>query len=423
VKVFRKQMNPTLILILIAFVLSLVSCYQSAESSLDRRIRRVENGLLSAQNDPPWKRMSLEERMAFYNVPGVSIAVIDEYQVEWAKGYGVLQPGQKEPVTPETLLQTGSIAKPVVTVAALNAVERGLVDLDGDVNQSLVSWRIPDNEFTVDEKVTLRRLLSHSAGVAAVGFRGYAQGEEIPTMPQIMNGDPPANSPPVRVEAVPWTQWLYSNGGYMIVQQLLEDVTGRPFSDYMQEVVLEPWGLAASTFEWPLPEDRWEIAASGHRVDGRVIPGRWHTYPEMGSGASMWSTPTDMAQFAIALMNSYNGLPDQVLSQDMAIQMLSPQFEEWGLGLFLGDDGGDRFYFMHDGANDGYETVMVGYPQRGQGVVIMTNADSGAALWQEILNSVSVEYGLVSDNTYLYVGTALAIGLAVLGILLLRRKK
>jgi CubicO group peptidase (beta-lactamase class C family) len=423
VKVFRKQMNPTLILILIAFVLSLVSCYQSAESSLDRRIRRVENGLLSAQNDPPWKRMSLEERMAFYNVPGVSIAVIDEYQVEWAKGYGVLQAGQKEPVTPETLLQTGSIAKPVVTVAALNAVERGLVDLDGDVNQSLVSWRIPDNEFTVDEKVTLRRLLSHSAGVAAVGFRGYAQGEEIPTMPQIMNGDPPANSPPVRVEAVPGTQWLYSNGGYMIVQQLLEDVTGRPFSDYMQEVVLEPWGLAASTFEWPLPEDRWEIAASGHRVDGRVIPGRWHTYPEMGSGASMWSTPTDMAQFAIALMNSYNGLPDQVLSQDMAIQMLSPQFEEWGLGLFLGDDGGDRFYFMHDGANDGYETVMVGYPQRGQGVVIMTNADSGAALWQEILNSVSVEYGLVSDNTYLYVGTALAIGLAVLGILLLRRKK
>jgi CubicO group peptidase (beta-lactamase class C family) len=367
--------------------------------------------------------MSLEERMAFYNVPGVSIAVIDEYQVEWAKGYGVLQAGQKEPVTPETLLQTGSIAKPVVTVAALNAVERGLVDLDGDVNQSLVSWRIPDNEFTVDEKVTLRRLLSHSAGVAAVGFRGYAQGEEIPTMPQIMNGDPPANSPPVRVEAVPGTQWLYSNGGYMIVQQLLEDVTGRPFSDYMQEVVLEPWGLAASTFEWPLPEDRWEIAASGHRVDGRVIPGRWHTYPEMGSGASMWATPTDMAHFAIALMNSYNGLPDQVLSQDMAIQMLSPQFEEWGLGLFLGDDGGDRFYFMHDGANDGYETVMVGYPQRGQGVVIMTNADSGAALWQEILNSVSVEYGLVSDNTYLYVGTALAIGLAVLGILLLRRKK
>jgi CubicO group peptidase (beta-lactamase class C family) len=409
--------------ILFMFVLSLANCSQSPESSLERSIRRVENGLLSEQDDPPWKRMSLADRMEHYNVPGVSIAVIDDYQVEWAKGYGVLQAGQGEPITPETLFQTGSIAKPVVAVAALNAVERGLIDLDDDVNQSLVTWQVPDNEFTTDEKVTLRRLLNHSAGVTAGGFRGYAQGEEVPTMLQILNGEPPANSPPIRVNSVPGSQWRYSNGGYMIVQQLLEDVTGNSFSDIMQDTVLEPWGLTASTFEWPLPEDRWEIAASGHRVDGKVIPGGWHTYPEMGSGASMWSTPTAMAHFAIALMHTYDGRPDQVLSQDMAIQMLSPQFEEWSLGLYLGDDGGDRFYFKHDGATDGYETVLVGYPQRGQGLAVMTNADSGADLWQEILNSVSVEYGLVRDYTDLYVGIALAIGLVVLGILLFRRKK
>ena len=199
-------MRVRLVLIVMVFVLFLANCAQSSESSIGRRIQRIERGLLSTYGDPPWKRMELAERMAYYNVPGVSIAVINDFQVEWIKGYGVLEAGKSEPVTPDTLFQAASIAKVVVAVAALNYVERGVLELDADVNQSLVSWQVPENEFTAEEKVTLRRLLSHSAGVTVHGFRGYALGEEVPNLQQILDGEWPANSPPIRVDTVPGTQ-------------------------------------------------------------------------------------------------------------------------------------------------------------------------------------------------------------------------
>jgi CubicO group peptidase (beta-lactamase class C family) len=410
-------MRVRLFFIVVVVVLSLTNCTQSSESSIERRIQRVERGLLSAYSDPPWKRMELPERMAYYNVPGVSIAVINDYQVEWTRGYGVLEAGKPEPVTPEKLFQTGSIAKLVVAVTALQYVERGALELDNDVNQSLVTWQVPENEFTAEGKVTLRRLLSHSAGVTVEGFRGYALGEQVPNLQQILNGDWPANSPPIRVDIVPGTQHRYSGGGYMIVQQLLEDVTGEPFPEIIQNSVLEPWGMTASTFAAPLQERLRAIAASGHRADGSTIPGGWHTYPEMGAGASMWSTSPDLARFAIRLMQSYAGQSDGVLSHTMAIQMLTPQIDNRGLGPLVYDDGADLFYFMHPGANDGYASVLVAYPLRGQGVVILTNGDNGDALWREILNGVSVEYGWVRDYTYLYVSTAVAIVLLLLGIL------
>lgn len=349
--------------------------------------------------------MELAERMDHYHVPGVSITVINNSQVAWARGYGLLEGGGAALVTPETLFQTASLAKSVVAVAALQYVQRGALELDGDVNQSLISWQVPANEFTTEERVTLRRLLSHSAGVTVEGFRGYAVGEELPNLRQILNGEWPANSPPIRVDIVPGTQHRYSGGGYMIVQQLLEDVVGKPFPDIMQESVLGPWEMAASTFKSPLPEDLKEIAASGHRTDGSTIPGGWHTYPEMGSGASMWATSSDLAQFAIRVMRSYVGQSDAALSPDIAIQMLTPHIENRGLGPLLYDEGGDLFYFMHSGANDGYKSVLVAYPERGQGVVIMTNGDNGDALWREILNSVSIEYISHADKlTQLYAG-------------------
>jgi len=366
--------------------------------------------------------MELAERMAHYNVPGVSIAVINDYQVEWAKGYGVLEAGKSAPVTPDTLFQVASIGKVVVAVAALHYVQKGTLDLDSDVNQSLVSWQIPENEFTAEERVTLRRLLSHSAGVTVEWFRGYAFGEEVPNLQQILDGEWPANSAPIRVDIVPGTQFRYSGGGYVIVQQLLEDVVGEPFADVMRNSVLEPWEMAASTFESPLPEELKASAASGHRVDGSAIPGGWHSYPEAGA-AGMWSTPSDMARFAIGVMKSYVGQSDAVLSQPMAVEMLTPQIGVRGLGPTVLDEGGDLFYFLHPGANDGYESILVAYPQRGQGVVILTNVDEGELLWREILNSVSAEYGWVRDYTYLYVGATAVIVVALVGFLTLRKSR
>jgi CubicO group peptidase (beta-lactamase class C family) len=403
-------------------VIYTVSCTQS-KTTIERRIARVEGGLLSSQGDPPWNGMELEERMDHYNVPGVSIAIINNFQVEWEKGYGVLEAGKSEPVTPQTLFQTASIAKPVVALAALHYIEMGVLTLDGDVNHSMVSWQLPENKFTSGDKVTLRRLLSHSAGVTVSGFRGYTKGEEIPNLQQILDGEPPANSLPIRVDTVPGTLYRYSGGGYMVVQKLLEDVTGMSFPEIMEDTVLKPLGMKNSTFESPLPEDRWSNAATGHRADGRAIPGRWHTYPEMGSGASMWGTPSDLARFAVVVMLAYTGKSEDTLSQEIAIQMLTPQLESRGLGPLVYDDGGDRFYFLHPGGNEGYRTYLVGYPLRGQGVVIMTNSDNGDALWQEILNSVSNEYGWVKDYTTLYMSITGVIGLTLIGILFTCRRR
>jgi CubicO group peptidase (beta-lactamase class C family) len=410
-------------IMLLFFVLLLAGCALFSKSPLERRIEKVEHGLLSSYGDPPWKGMKLTERMQHFNIPGVSIAVINDFQLEWAKGYGELESGSSEPVTPDTLFQTGSIAKPVVAVATLNFVERGILQLDGDVNRSLVSWKIPANRFTEQENVTLRYLLSHSAGVTVKGFRGYARGEEVPDLQQILDGEPPANSFPIRVAAVPGTAHRYSGGGYMIVQQLLEDITDESFPQIMQETILDPWGMTASTFESTLPEELKVNTARGHRSDGTVIPGGWHTYPEMGAGGSLWSTPSEMAKFAIQVMQAYNGQADRVLSKNTAVEMLTPQIGSRGLGPVLGNDGGDLFYFLHPGANDGFKSYLIAYPERGQGVVIMTNGDNGEPLADEIRRSVSITYGWVSDYTTLYLGITISLVIIILGYLFVRRLK
>ena len=416
-------MRGRIVLFFIITSVSLASCGRNPQTLTESRIAAVEDGLLSEYGDPFWKQMDLSDRMEHFNIPGVSIAVISDYQIEWAKGYGVSEAGADDPVTPGTLFQAASLGKPVVAVATLHFVERGDLDLERDVNQDLISWQVPENKFTTEEKVTLRRLLSHNAGVTVEGFRGYALGEMVPDLQQIMNGEWPANSPPIRVDIVPGTIHRYSGGGYMIVQQLLEDIIGNPFPDIIQDSVFEPWGMTSSTFEFPLSQELRVHAAAGHVANGAPIPGGWHTYPEMGSGASLWSTPTDMAQFAIRVMESYTGHVDGVLSRNMAVQMLTPQIEDRGLGPLVYDDGGDRFYFMHPGANDGYKSVLVAYPLLGQGVVIMTNSDNGDALWREILNSVSVEYGWVENNTLLYVSTTAAVVIILLSFLVIRKRK
>lgn len=416
-------MKASVLLLIAILPVTLCSCAQDPEVRTERRIAAVEHGLRAQFGDPPWTKMALTQRMAHYKAPGVSIAVIDGFEIQWAKGYGLLAADGNEPVTPQTLFQAASLGKPVVAVAALHFVETGDLALDRDVNQDLRSWRLPDNEFTRVEKVTLRRLLSHSAGVTVSGFRGYARGETIPTLRQIFDGEWPANSPPIRVDMVPGTAHRYSGGGYMIVQQLLEDVVGKGLPEIMKNSVLDPGGMVTATFESPLPEELKPLAASGHRADGSPIPGGWHTYPEMGSGASLWATPSDLAQFAVHVMRAFVGQPDKVLSQEMAVQMLTPQIDDRGLGPVLGDDGGDLFYFMHPGANDGYKAVIVAYPLRGQGVVIMTNSDSGDALWREILNGISVEYGWVRDYTALYIGATLAIIASILVALYLRQRR
>jgi CubicO group peptidase (beta-lactamase class C family) len=342
-------------------------------AELAERIRRVENGTLSVRvsNDQPQLQLTLQKLMEIYKVPGVSLAVIDDFEIAWTKGYGVTEARTSTPVTPSTLFQSGSVSKPVAAAGALALVEQGRLLLDEDVNQKLTTWKVPKNEFTREQKVTLRRLLSHSAGLTVHGFPGYAIEESVPTLVQVLNGEKPANTEPVRVALVPGTKWSYSGGGTSIVQQLMIDVTGKPFPQLMQELVFHKIGMQDSTYEQPLPPDRQPMAASGTYWNGTSVSGKWHIYPEMAA-AGLWSTAPDLAKFAIEIALSKKGRLNRILSRSMAREMLSVQMESltrfpfgseehpdrMGLGFFLGDETRPDL-FGHNGDDEGFQAMLI----------------------------------------------------------------
>ena len=308
--------------------------------ALEQRIRQVETDIVSIPLDGGQAplQFNLKQLMEALNVPGLSVAVIDDFKIAWTKTYGVTEAGTSTSVTANTLFQAGSISKPVAATGALYLVEHGKLSLDENVNQELKTWKVPDNEFTATQKVTLRRLLDHSAGLTVHGFPGYAIGEPLPTLVQIFNGEKPANTAPIRVDFVPGTKSRYSGGGITIEQQLILNATGKSFPQFMHETVLAPIGMTNSTYQQPLPPALAALAASGTRADGKVLPGKWHIYPEMAA-AGLWTTPTDLAKFAIEIALSKNGKSNRALSETMTRQMLTPQIDDVGLGFFLGMGG------------------------------------------------------------------------------------
>jgi CubicO group peptidase (beta-lactamase class C family) len=355
----------------------------------------------------------LAERMEHYGVPGLSIAVIEDCRLVWAKGYGLLEAGGDTPVTPDSLFHAGSIAKPVSAAAALVLVEQGLLDLDQDVNDTLASWQVPENTYTTEEKVTLRRLLSHSSGLTD-GFPnrsssdpeydwGRASEGERPcvTVQQLLEAEPAVDGgSPTRVTRDPGTAYQYSNLGYGVVQLLVTDVTQQSFSDLMMDLVLGPVGMADSTFEQPLTTELRARAATEHDVNGQPFEGKRHHFPILAAGG-LWTTPSDLATFAIEVMRARAGESALLLSQEMAGEMLTSQIEvdesffrdSYGLGFDLGGNG-QGFRFMHTGGTWGSTSLLWVHPETGQGAVIMTNSATGdGAIRFEILAAIAVAYG------------------------------
>ncbi len=368
-----------------------------AGGSPEARAARVEKGLLPGIiiAGRPSPAAPIAERMAALHVPGASVAVIDGGVLAWAKGYGVAEAGSPTPVTPATLFQAASISKSVAALAAMRLVEQGRLALDEDVNVRLVSWKVPDNEFTRTEKVTPRRLLSHTAGLTVHGFGGYPACDPVPSVVQVLDGAKPANSAAVRAEAVPGSRWSYSGGGFTVMQLLMTEVTGKGFPDLMAELVLKPLGMAESTYAQPLPESRRGAAATGHDPDGKPIPGRFHTYPEMAA-AGLWTTPTDLARFLLEIRQALAGR-SSVISADTAKLMTTVVKEGYGLGLSL-QRLGPAASFGHGGSNEGFRCHMTAFIANGRGVVIMTNSDSGGRLASEILRAVAQEYDWPSNK-------------------------
>jgi CubicO group peptidase (beta-lactamase class C family) len=355
------------------------------------RVSRIEADVLPAvvPDDQPRISSPLIRRMADLKVPGVSIAMIHGGRVEWAKGFGALRTTGAS-VTPDTLFQAGSISKSVTAMAVLRLVQAGTLDLDVDVNSYLKGWKIPENQFNQKSAITLRKLLTHTGGITVHGFEGYAAGKSVPTLLQILDGVTPANNPPIIVDTPPGMMWRYSGGGYVIVQKILQDVTGKPFAQLMQEEVLNPLRMTHSTFVQPLPTALRPYAAEPYDENGKAYPGGPYTYPEMAA-AGLWTTPSDLAKFAIAIQASLTGKPGGILRKSTAEEMLKRGgLGHWGLGLELGGSD-DQPFFQHGGADTGFISFLIAY-YRGDGLVIMTNGMNGGGINYEVLRAVAREY-------------------------------
>jgi CubicO group peptidase (beta-lactamase class C family) len=355
------------------------------------RIQRVENGLEGevVLRGDPHATESLADRMRELNVPGVSLAVLHNGQIEWARGYGVSSLGGP-PVTPDTMFQAGSISKPLAAMAALRLVQQGKLSLDADINSELKSWKLPSDPAQAGNPVTLRELLTHTGGTTVHGFPGYASDEPVPTLVQVLNGEKPSNTPAIRSQAAPGTKWNYSGGGFTIIQQAVIDVTGEPFPKLLHDTVLASIGMTHSTYEQPLGKEFQAFAATPYRGDGMPVKGGAHTYPEMAA-AGLWTTPTDLLRYAIEVEKSLDGKANHVLSASMTRQMLTAGMGNWGLGLEIGGSPSNP-YFSHGGDDAGFKNIFAAYEKGGDGAVVMTNSDNGSALGDEIMRSIAAAY-------------------------------
>ena len=351
------------------------------------RIARIEHGLLPTvavrgRGDTTY---TLSDRMKRFGVPGVSLAVIDQGRLAWARAWGVIDSGGAR-VDTATLFQAGSISKAITAVAALRLVDRGVLRLDDDVNQKLTTWKVPASDRTRDRPVTLRGLLSHGAGFNVPSFPGYGAGMPVPTLLQVLDGAVPANTQPVRVVVVPGTEWRYSGGGYSVVQQLIEDATGRTFTEVLREDLFAPAGMTRTLAAQPLPAPLASSAAIGHSGGAR----RSNVYPELAA-AGLWSTAPDLARFGVSVVRTIQREPGALLTPGTARDMVTRQIGEWGLGFALGGGAGDSLTVAHGGSTVGYVARVIVLPATGQGLAIMTNGES-EALIDEIQRSVAREY-------------------------------
>jgi CubicO group peptidase (beta-lactamase class C family) len=364
---------------------------RQSTSNSEVRIARVGGGIdpIDLKTGEQPVQLDIEKLMKLYNVPGLSVAVIEDYKIAWTKCYGVTEPGSTLLVTPKTLFQAGSISKPVAATGMLALVEQGKLSLDEDVNQKLKSWKVPENEFTKEQKVTLRRLASHSAGLTVHGFPGYDVDEKVPTLLQIFNGEKPANTAAIRVDFVPGSNERYSGGGITIEQQLMIDASGMPFPALMKETVLDKIGMSDSSYQQPLPAARAAFTAGGTYGDGKLVHGKWHVYPEMAA-AGLWTTSTDLAKFAIEIALSKQGKSNKVLTQKTTREMLTPQSKNFGIGFGLSKDRPGEF--GHNGSDEGFQALLVMNSDTGQGAALMANSDYGILVAEEYLRSLAKEY-------------------------------
>lgn len=365
--------------------------------SLDRRIQAVEHNLMGFVQIEGQSPYSIADRMAFYKVKGLSIAVIRNYQIDWAKGYGWADESAKIPVTTRTLFQAASISKSLNAVGVLKLAQEHKLYLKSDINNYLTNWKFPYDSMSKGKKITIAELLSHTGGLTVHGFPGYQRGLDLPNLEQILDGKPPANSPAVRSMAEPGLHSVYSGGGTVISEQIVTDITHEPYARYMENAVLRPMGMTSSSYDQPYTTVDSTLLATAYHDDGTEVPGKYHVYPEQAP-AGLWTNPTDLARYVIETQLALEGRSQKVLDQAMTRLRLTPYLDpSAALGVFINDRNGTK-YFQHGGANEGFRSQYYGSLEGGNGVIVMVNSDNGAIM-NEVINSVAKVYNMPGLNT------------------------
>jgi CubicO group peptidase (beta-lactamase class C family) len=376
--------------LLILFLLPLTVSSQTIDPAIQKKITAVENSLAPAiifGDTVP--KMNIEKRMKETAIPGLSIAVIRNYKIEWSKGYGWADVEEKRKVTTDTRFQAASISKSINSLGVLKLVEMGKLDPEADINTYLTTWKFPYDSLSHNKKISVYNLLSHTAGLDIHGFPGYEKTDTLPTLQQILDGKRPANTKAVRSLFEPGTKFKYSGGGITISQLILTNITNSNYADWMQKNVLAPLDMTNSSYQQP-PTPTANLA-TGYYGNGKPVTGKYHIYPEQAA-AGLWTTPTDLAKFIIECQLALEGRSKKVLSQAMMKKRLTPYIDSnAALGVFIEKKEGES-YFTHNGGNEAFLCTSYGSMQGGNGVVIMINGENFAVI-NELLSSVAMVYG------------------------------
>ncbi len=375
---------------LVCAVVLVVACGAQEPAGFQSHIAAIEG--IQTGRDGELAGLTLQAAMQKAGVPGISVAVISDFEIHWSKGYGLADVTSGATVIPDTLFQAASISKPVSAMAVLKAVQDGRLSLDEDVNKFLTSWKVPTSEHTARQPVTLRGLLSHTSGTDdGFGFPGYRPGAPVPTLVEIMKGGAPSNVGPVVIRRPPLTAVKYSGGGVTLAQMLLTDVMRRPFPELLREWVLMPIGMKHSAFEQPLSAEHDKLAARGHDRNGNARDVKWHVYPELAA-AGLWTTAPDLARFGIELQKSLQGRSNRVLTRPVAMEMATPVgVGPFAIGMQL-DKVGEGWYLQHGGSNWGFQCLLIVHKLKGYGFAAMTNGDAGGRLIAEVQQRVASAY-------------------------------
>jgi len=392
----KRKTSVTVILycagLLISFTSSAQHCNPAYNEEIENKINQVENnisGQVYIQDSV--NTCSLLQRMKDKGIFGVSIAVVHNYKLEWARGYGMADVATQTPVTTQTLFQAASISKSINGIGLLKLVQDKKIDLYADINTYLTSWKFPYDTISYGKKISVANLLTHTAGLTVQGFPGYSRTDTLPSVIQILNGEKPANNAPVRSREEPGKRSQYSGGGITISQLIVADVTNQRYDEYLWQQVLKPMGMLASSYVQPPAKDKEKFLATGYHQNGKPVEGNYHIYPEEGA-AGLWTNPTDLAAYIVETQLSLQGKSSKVLNSEMTKLRLTPYIDSnVALGVYIMQKGGDK-YFNHNGANDGFRCQYYGSMNTGNGVVVMVNSDNGSIL-EEIVNSVATVYG------------------------------